>query len=432
MIILWTTVLLALVCCAGLKNPCRIRDSLDTALSASTASGARHQRQLSRSDERRSQYSPFKRQLRRPGVNSSLHAEAKQDIYLSLSLARAGRPDEALALFLTLVAQDSRVIRPKECNLLIKELGDRGCLDHCANVLQIMKSGGIIPTLVTYSTLISRSGNLLKTQLAQQYFEEMLGEGIAPDLSCYNSLINSYAKVGNTHRALELFADMALGDIAPDVITFNTIIDAYARAGRPALILDMMREMRSRNLSANERTYCSLVQAYCQSDQVEVALNLTARMERDRIRISEVTYSTLLHALGRAGDLARAFELLRSMRDRGIQTNVVSMTSLVDACARHGKLELAFKLYEEMRRSSSPEDRPNSVTFSSLVDACLKRGEVERAFQVLRDMRESGAALTEVTYTSLISELSRLNMLDRIEEAVPPKVEVIEATQFKL
>ena len=118
------------------------------------------------------------------------------------------------------------------------------------------------------------------------------------------------------------------------------------------------------------------------------------------------------------GDLARAFEVLDKMKLGGIRPNVVTMSSLVYSCGKHGKLDLAIQIYREMLRSTDEEDRPNSITCSSLVDACLKAGKVAKAFAVVQDMRARKVPLTEVTYTSLITELTRLKQLDRILEAV--------------
>ena len=136
------------------------------------------------------------------------------------------------------------------------------------------------------------------------------------------------------------------------------------------------------------------------------------------MKVSSYTYSSLLHGLGKMGDLARAFEVLDKMKLGGIRPNVVTMSSLVYSCGKHGKLDRAIQIYREMLHSPEEEDRPNSITCSSLVDACLKAGKVAKAFAVVQDMRSRKVPLTEVTYTSLITELTRLKQLDRILEAV--------------
>ena len=141
-------------------------------------------------------------------------------------------------------------------------------------------------------------------------------------------------------------------------------------------------------------------------------------MTEDGMKVSSYTYSSLLHGLGKMGYLRRAFEVLDIMKLGGIRPNVVTMSSLVYSCGKHGELDQAIQIYREMLRSSNEEDRPNSITCSSLVDACLKAGKVAKAFAVVRDMRARKVPLTEVTYTSLITELTRLKQLDRILEAV--------------
>ena len=71
-----------------------------------------------------------------------------------------------------------------------------------------------------------------------------------------------------------------------------------------------------------------------------------------------------------------------------------------------------------MMRADNPCDRPNSITCSSLIDSCLKMDEIDLAFGVLMDMRLNQVPLNEVTYTSLITELTRLKQLDRIVDIV--------------
>jgi pentatricopeptide repeat protein len=61
-----------------------------------------------------------------------------------------------------------------------------------------------------------------------------------------------------------------------------------------------------------------------------------------------------------------------------------------------------------MNKSINIYKQPNSITCSSLIDASLKNGDINRAFIVLHDMRSRGLRPTEVTYTSIITELSKL------------------------
>lgn len=391
---------------------------------------------------RKSKYSPVKRRLRdrnqeeggEAGLASNFATGLDKGghVYRAINLAHQGKAAEALECITDAVelqtlqnmaeksedmkGQKKKVkrIALKDFNVLIKELGDSGSLDECEGVLSLMKLCEVKPSIVTYSTLISRAGSWQKVHLAENYFDLMLRDGIKADVLAYNSLINAYAKKGLTDMAVQMLArmDSAKPAIRPSVVTFNTLIDASARTGSVQQAKSMMEELIRRGLKPNERTYSSIVHAYCQAGMVDEAGEEIVNMEKSGIKATAVTYSLLLHALGQKGQLNSAFAVLTTMKSLGMKPNVVTMSSLIDACGKNDQLEMAFSLFESMKRDH--QLKPNSITYSTLVDACLKSGKVERAFAVVKEMRSAGMALTEVTYTSLISELTRLKQLDRI------------------
>ncbi len=385
---------------------------------------------------RKSKYSPAKRRLRNNDESASFPrssniAMGMQDI---VNLVREKKRREAMDTLLNLIEEETlqkmmgaepgqsaqsstkrkKLFTLRDFNVLIKELGDRGHLDECGEVLDLMKLCEVKPSLVTYSTLISRAGAWQKVQLAEKYFDEMAGRGIQPDVLAFNSLINAYAKSRMADKALSVLRSMDSQCVLPSVVTFNTLIDCFARGGEVAQACLRLREMGRRGIEPNERSYSSLVHAYCEAGRVGEANSLVESMASNGMQPTAVTYSLLLHALGQAGQLSDAFRVLNTMTARGLRPNVVTMSSLIYACGKAGQLERAFALLEGMKEKGNPG--PNSVTYSTLVDACLKAGKVDRAFHVVREMRANGKDLTEVTYTSLISELTRLKQLDRIME----------------
>jgi pentatricopeptide repeat protein len=61
-----------------------------------------------------------------------------------------------------------------------------------------MRSTGLKPSIITYSTLISRAATWKKVVEAERYFAMMHEDGITPDVQAFNSLMNAYAKVGDS------------------------------------------------------------------------------------------------------------------------------------------------------------------------------------------------------------------------------------------
>eukprot|EP01038_Epipyxis_sp_PR26KG_P014567 gene14567-19558_t len=359
------------------------------------------------------------------------------DISKILDYVRKGQTNIAINLFKSLIQNNQTVsmdniafqhikhsnpnIVVRDYNMLIRELGDRGEMDYCRDLLSIMKNAPmhlrIRPTLVTYSTLISRAGTWQKTQLAQFYFNDMIASNIQPDIQAYNSLMNAYAKNGNLQQSLNVLS-MINHDkyINSSVITFNTLIDSCARTGNVTFINDILLLMKKANISPNQRTYSSIIHTCCQGGQLQTAYNLLQIMEEKGFEPNEITYSLLLDSLGKNGDIPTILQLLDYLSTKGFYPNVVILTSLITACGKNGQLDLAFKIYYYML--SSENFQPNSVTSSSLVDLCLKYKLINEAFIIVQLMKQENIMLTEVTYTSLISELTKLKQLDRILEIV--------------
>jgi pentatricopeptide repeat protein len=199
--------------------------------------------------------------------------------------------------------------------------------------------------------------------------------------------------------------------------------------------------MTQRNIQPNERSYSSLIQLSFESGNVEAALSIVDHMKKIDIKPTEITYSLVLHGLGRSGELEKVDRVLQVMKSEDMRPNVVTMSSLIDSFGRLGHFEKALFLFKEMQNSNDLSNRymilmnsiffyfsifislyffqsPNSITFSSVIDICLKANQIDLALQMVREMKQSHIPLNEVTYTSLITELTRLRGLDRIFEIV--------------
>eukprot|EP00904_Undaria_pinnatifida_P002498 jgi/Undpi1/12249/HiC_scaffold_5.g01925.m1 len=296
------------------------------------------------------------------------------------------------------------------CNKFLRALGDAGRIDDAVVAYEAMAACELHPTIVTFSTLISRAGACRRVRVAERFYEEMLQAGITPDVQAMNSLINAFSKAGSPDQALKAFDEMSRYGVAPSVITFNSLIDACARAGD----IDRARLVFSRllksGLTPNDRTFSALIHSHAVDD----AFGLLQEMRARGLEPNRVTYSALINACGRAGQLARAFQTLDEMCKSGIEPNVVTWTTLIDACGKGKELEWSFRLFSEMRARGTV---PNGVTCSALMDACLKADELDLAFAVLEHMLDIGIEPTEVTYTSLLTQCARLGRSGTAEVA---------------
>eukprot|EP00752_Nemacystus_decipiens_P002759 g2577.t1 len=296
------------------------------------------------------------------------------------------------------------------CNMFLRALGDARRIDDCVVAYEAMVACELRPTIVTFSTLISRAGACRRVRVAERFFREMLEAGITPDVQAINSLINAFSKAGSPDQALKAFDEMSRYGVTPSVITFNSLIDACGRAGDVDRARHVFSRLAQAGLRANDRTFSALIHSHAVQGQVDEAFSWLREMRAQGLEPNRVTYSTLINACGRAGQLARAFQTLDEMVSAGIEPNVITWTTLIDACGKGKELEWSFRLFKEMRERGTV---PNGVTCSALLDACLKADELDLAFAVLEHMLDVGIEPTEVTYTSLLTQCARLGQADR-------------------
>jgi leucine-rich PPR motif-containing protein len=351
-----------------------------------------------------------RRNARPPQRNQS---QGLNSLEIVIADAEAGRWDAAMAGFHACVGPPVRDgdKEVRACNRLLRILGDEGRITEAVEVYSAMVAVGLAPTLVTYSTLISRIGAKGESQLAEQFFSEMVSKGIVPDVAAYNSLLNCYSKTGDAQKALDTFSRMVEAGLIPSVVTMNTLMDGSARLGDIATTKRLLSMFRSDwRLSPNERTYSILINSHVRVGQLDESFGVLEDMVKDGLSPNIFTYSMLIDGCAKAGQLQRAFSIVKDMRTAGLKLNVVTYTALVDACARSNELDIGFSIVKEMVRQGV---KPNSVTYSALMDGCLKSGAVDTAFEVLRFMLLMGVKPTTITYTSLLSECARLGRVDQ-------------------
>jgi len=290
------------------------------------------------------------------------------------------------------------------------------------------------PTLVTYSTLMSRAIHLGKAPVALRLWKLMKSQAeffrnsrnayahahrsnhnpntnpnqppspmIVPDVKAANILMNAYAKLGDYESALDLMNQMTSeggGDdvppIPPNLVTWNTLVDACHRAGDLSAALDVYDTMKSANVRPDALTCTSLI-------------STVAR--RSSLR-------------GGAKDPSPAFALFEEMRDRyGVRPNGMTYCALIDVCGRCQRSDLALKGLRMMLRQKEEEGmmvnrgmrgndrRPPSALFNeagawtAAIDACGRAGRIDTALKLFSTMRDKFGVMPNTVTCGCITDI---------------------------
>jgi pentatricopeptide repeat protein len=334
-----------------------------------------------------------------------------------------------------------------------------------------------IPTLVTYSTIMSRAMYLGKPLVAlrlwtlmrqqHEFFSTSIGIKvptelrIIPDVKAANILMNVYAKLGDVTSALDLLDQMHHGTgkdvpkMRPNIVTYNTLLDACHIGGELDIALRIKDELEHAGLRPDARTYTTLIatvarkaNAISGANDPTLAFSILEEMQQRHVRPNGMTFSALIDVCGRCRRSDLALKGLRIMLDQKtleqgylewnndnkespqkytLYNEVGAWTAAINACGKAGRIETAVKLFYAMPNFGV---FPNTITCGCLTDCLLRNGRTADTLNVLRYMKKHRIAPSEVMYTSLITSAGRLAQFENEQQNILTLAAPNEEDQF--
>ena len=354
----------------------------------------------------------------------------------------------------------------RECNEALAAFGDAGDLLRALRLFGKMRKlkqlkerlssistsstlGSIhkipVPSLVTYSTLMSRAVKLSKPRVALRLWDIMCPT-ITPDVKAANILMNCFAKLANVERAKQLLQEIKTGTgptistaLTPNLVTINTLLDACHKAGDLDSALEVQLELDALGIRPDARTYTTLIATVARGksqhsgkNDPSLAFALLEEMREKHIQPNGMTYSALIDVCGRCRRSDLALQGLRIMMRQKAQeqaawkkqttgsflsnnnyytlpNEVGAWTAAIDACGKAKRIETATKLFYAMPNFGC---EPNTITCGCLTDSLLRAGRTAETLKVLRYMKRNDIEPSEVMYTSLMTRADRLVQME--------------------
>ena len=322
------------------------------------------------------------------------------------------------------------------------------------------------PTLVTYSTLMSRFVKANKPAVALRLWNLMTTHKenaiSVIDVRAANILMNCFAKMADVTAAQELLEAMKNQQTKGHHPTNDRAATAYHNLKLPP---------------PNTVTYNTFLSACHKAGDLDAAVAaVTDMVDHRRLPADAMTYTSLIATVARrpsqragARDPSPAFAFLQEMQNQGIPPNGMTYSALIDACGRCGRSDLALQglrmmvrqkvqeqkvVEEEQSRRNSGSSSSGSALSSSVVDkssaknytlanevgawtaainACGKAGRLETAQKLFyKAMPSFGVKPNTVTCGCLTDSLLRygrtaetLEVLRYMKEAGLPPSEVM-------
>ncbi|KAL3578048.1 hypothetical protein D5086_019552 [Populus alba] len=288
-------------------------------------------------------------------------------------------------------------------------------------LLEEMKSVGIKPNNVTYTTLLPDLCDAGKMTEAKDILKEMVRRRIAPkDNSIFLKLLNSQCKAGDFESGcgsmdrLEkqkfLFRQLLKKGVE-DPLAFNNLICGHAKEGTPDSAFEILKIMGRKGIPRDADAYRLLIESYLRKGEpADAKTALDSMIEDGHLPDSSVfrgvkenmdLVAKILEALlmrGHEEEALGRIDLLMSS-----QCNV-NFDSLLSILSEKGKTIAALKLLDfGLQRDCDIDFK----SYDKVLDALLAAGKTLNAYSILCKIMEKGGVTSWRSYEDLIKSLNQ-------------------------
>lgn len=272
------------------------------------------------------------------------------------------------------------------CNAILDCLIKNRKFDSSFKLFEQMKRGGLIPDIVTYSTLLAGcarfKGGYSK---AMQLVQELTYNGLQMDGIIYGTLISVCASNHECEEAERYFNQMKCEGHTPNVFHYSSLLNAYSVGGNYIKAEGLIQEMKSIGIVLNKVILTTLLKVYVKGGLYEKSRELLNELEAMGYAEDEMPYCMLMDGYAKAGDVLEAKSVFDEIKKKKVRTDGYCYSIMISAFCRHGHIEDAKLLAYEFEATYSKYDL---VLLNSMLIAYCKAGEMEEVMKLMKKMDE--------------------------------------------
>lgn len=357
---------------------------------------------------------------------------------LLASLARSGRPAQALRTFRDMLA---RGVPPDHFTLppVLRSCALTGNPSLAASSHALAVKIGAHDNLFVASALLLYYAGLSSLPAARKLFDGMRER----DAVLWTSMLSAYAQGGEAEVALRFFQGMVAEQMPLDAVVKvslllacgqlgwrrhgrsvhalcvrrflgmplslgNALVDMYVKCGDFAFAERVFAGMPRRDVIS----WSALILGHGLNGRPDVALGLFDRMAAEGIRPNSVTFLGALSACAHSGMVDKAYAIFEGMKQRGIDPELKHYSCMADVLGRAGRVLEAVKLIEEM------PFEPDEAMLGGALAACRVHGEMEAAERISKRLMDMspGKSGYYMSLANIYSDAGRYGDAERIRE----------------
>ncbi|GFP85031.1 pentatricopeptide repeat-containing protein at5g27110 [Phtheirospermum japonicum] len=347
--------------------------------------------------------------LRRVDYGEKIHTHLIKtgflsDVVIASSLtsvyAKCGVFGSAVKLF------DEMPQRDLPCwNNVISCYYQSGQWEKALEYFESMKSIGLRPDSVSFTTAISACARLLDLEKGKKIHNEVLSKGLLMDAYVSATLVDMYGKCGCLEKATEVFDEIK----NKCLVSWNAMIGGYSQIGDSASCIGLLVRMYQNKVKPSSTTISSLLVACAKSAQLRHGRFIHGYIIRNGVFTDIFVENSLLDFYFKCGDIAFAEKVFRKKLSK---PDIVAWNVMISGYVSAGYYFEALGMYDEMRAKGI---KPDAITITSALAACSQLAALERGKEFHKYINENRLNSNEVVMGALLDMYAKCGA---VKEAV--------------
>jgi pentatricopeptide repeat protein len=295
-------------------------------------------------------------------------------------------------------------------NALLSGYSQQGQGHEALSCFERMQEGGLLPNMVTFTSLLKACGTLEDVNKGREIHEELLCKGwVEKKLALSNALVTMYVKCGATVEARRVMESFC----ARDVVSWNALIAGYAQEGKGHEAIKCFEEMQREGLFPNAITFSCILKACGTLKDVSRGKQIHEEILRAGLLEENIVLgNALVDMYAKCGMLTKARELLQELPIR----NIVSWNALISGYAQHEQGHEALGCYSQMQRDGLS---PNEVTFVCILKVCGCMGAIDKGKEIHDEILHKGLLERNIALgTALVDMYAQCGALARAQRVL--------------
>jgi pentatricopeptide repeat protein len=199
--------------------------------------------------------------------------------------------------------------------VLVIALSQMTLLDEALSMFRRLRT---LPALPVCNALLYGLLKARRFGCPFELFDEMLRRGMVPSVVTYNTLINACRHQGSMKKAWEVWNQMVERRIDPNVVTYTTMICILCEEDCIGDAERLFLAMKEEGMHPNLYTYNVVMSNCCQRDNVDHAYELYQELLESGLVPNSVIFTTLIDGFSKVKRFCEAKKCFLTCPDLGL------------------------------------------------------------------------------------------------------------------